>query len=135
MTVRLDDEKLTSIHAELALWSERTSASREELQSLIGVLSFAAKVVATGRTFLRRMIDCLRSLPSTTTNTTQHPLSPDFHADLSWWRRFLTQWNGISLIPDADWSPAHTLSIYTQMRAWKGMAGCTVQVGLHVRGL
>ena len=46
MTIRLDDEKLAAIHTELALWNERTTASREQLQSLIGVLSFAAKVVA-----------------------------------------------------------------------------------------
>ena len=113
MTIRLDDEKLSSIHEELKLWSERKTASREELQSLIGVLSFAAKVVATGRTFLRRMIDHLKTLPYTSTNTAQHPLSTTFQADLNWWRRFLTEWNGISLIPDVDWSSAHTLSIYT----------------------
>ena len=113
MTIRLDDEKLESMHEELALWTERTSASREELQSIIGILSFAAKVVPTGRTFLRRMIDHLKSLPSSSTNTQQHPLSVAFHRDLNWWRQFLSAWNGISLIPDCDWTPAHVLEIYT----------------------
>ena len=82
MTIRLDDEKLASIHAELALWNDRHSASREELQSIIGVLSFAAKVVPTGRTFLRRMIDHLKNLPSTASNTAQFPLSKSFRLDL-----------------------------------------------------
>ena len=36
-----------------------------------------------------------------------------FHRDLNWWRHFLTKWNGISLIPDCDWTPAHVLDIYT----------------------
>ena len=61
MTIRLDDDKLAAIHAELSAWNERQTASREELQSIIGVLSFAAKVVAPGRTFLRRMIDHSRA--------------------------------------------------------------------------
>ena len=113
MTIRLDEERLASLHAELALWSERTTASREELQSLVGVLSFAAKVVATGRTFLRRMIDHMKSLPPHSDATTQHALSNTFEMDLQWWRKFLTKWNGVCIVPDVNWSPAHTLSIYT----------------------
>lgn len=115
MTIRLDADRLTAIQTELSLWSteSRTSASREELQSLIGVLSFAAKVVAPGRTFLRRMIDHLKQLPTSSEATTQHPLSITFDMDLKWWRQFLSQWNGIGIIPDTNWSPAHALSIYT----------------------
>jgi len=113
MTIRLDDEKLANIHAELTRWDQRTTASKEELQSLVGVLSFASKVVAPGRTFLRRMIDHISSLPSNTDSTTQHPLSDSFDNDLQWWRRFMTQWNGVAIIPDANWSPAHALQIYT----------------------
>ena len=113
MTLRLTEEKVAAIHTELALWDARVSASREELQSLIGVLSFAAKVVAPGRTFLRRMIDHLKTIPTSFNNTTQHPLSDSLRSDLHWWRRFLTPWNGISIIPDTNWTPAHALSIYT----------------------
>ena len=113
MTIRLDDDKLTSIHDELSLWSDRSTASREQLQSIIGVLSFAAKVVAPGRTFLRRMIDHMKIIPSTSENTTQHPLSKSFHLDLQWWRRFLSQWNGVGIIPDILWTSADVLSIYT----------------------
>lgn len=113
MTISLDEERLAAIHAELATWNDRSSASREQLQSLVGILSFAAKVVAPGRTFLRRMIDHLKTIPSSADSTTSFPLSPDFQKDLQWWRTFLTKWNGISVIPDTDWSPAHTLAIYT----------------------
>lgn len=110
MTIRLDDEKLANIHAELGKWNARTSASKEELQSLIGVLAFASKVVAPGRTFLRRMIDHATSLPDT---TSQYPLSDTFDADLQWWRQFMTQWNGVAIIPDVNWSSAHALQIFT----------------------
>ena len=113
MTIRLDDDKLSCIHQELLLWSDRSTASKEQLQSIIGVLSFAAKVVAPGRTFLRRMIDHMKTLPFNTASTTQHPLSKSFHLDVQWWRRFLSQWNGVSIIPDTQWTNAEVLSIYT----------------------
>ena len=113
MTIRLDDERLTAIHTELSQWQQRTTASREELQSLIGVLSFASKVVAPGRTFLRRMIDHMKSLPPHSNASTQCPLSNTFGLDLSWWQRFMTRWNGVCIVPDVNWSPAHALSIYT----------------------
>ena len=63
MTIRLDEERMANLLKELSLWNDRTSASREELQSLVGVLSFA-KVVAPGRTFLNTSND--RSHQSTT---------------------------------------------------------------------
>ena len=79
-----------------SLWSERSTASKEQLQSIIGVLSFAAKVVAPGRTFLRRMIDHMKNLPSNTANTTQHPLSKSFHLIYSGGVVFLL--NGMVLV-------------------------------------
>ncbi len=113
MTIRLDDDKLKSIHDELSAWSDRSTASREQLQSIIGVLSFAAKVVAPGRTFLRRMIDHMKTIPYHSDSSTQYPLSESFNLDLQWWRRFLSQWNGVSVIPDTNWCPSSNLCIYT----------------------
>jgi hypothetical protein len=126
MTIYLDDDKLSSIHEELLLWSDRSTASKEQLQSIIGVLSFAAKVVAPGRTFLRRMIDHMKSLPSNTDSTTQHPLSKSFHLDLQWWRHFLNQWNGVGIIPDTQWTHADVLSIYTDacVAGYGAVFGC-----------
>ena len=125
MTIRLDEERMANLLKELSLWNDRTSASREELQSLVGVLSFAAKVVAPGRTFLRRMIDHIKALPANTDATSQQPLSESFDKDLQWWRRFLSQWNGISLIPDTNWTPSHAMSIYTDacVQGYGGMFG------------
>ena len=83
------------------------------MQSFIGILSFAAKVVAPGRTFLRRMIDHLKTIPSSANADAQFPLSIPFQQDVQWWCQFLTKWNGITVIPDTDWTPAHVLTIYT----------------------
>ena len=106
MTIRLDERRLADLHEELSAWSNRTQASREQLQSLIGRLSFASKVVPTGRTFLRRMIDQLRLIPVSAPSTEPHPLTPLFFKDLAWWGQFLSKWNGVSVVPDADWSTA-----------------------------
>lgn len=113
MTVKLDERRLADLHEELSVWSNRTQASREQLQSLIGRLSFASKVVPTGRTFLRRMIDQLKLIPVSAPSTEPHPLTPHFFKDLAWWGQFLSKWNGVSVVPDADWSTACSLHIYT----------------------
>ena len=57
LEARLSPEKLQDIHTSLDQWSGRQHCAKSELLSLIGTLSFAAKVVPAGRTFLRRMID------------------------------------------------------------------------------
>ena len=56
----------------------------DDLQSLTGFLSFAAKVVRPGRAFLRRLFDAL-------TNCRRHiRIFPETKADLEWWNYFLT---------------------------------------------
>lgn len=105
MTLSLDAERLAAIEAMLAEWSQRKTASREELQSLIGILSFAAKVVRAGRIFLRRMIDQLKRIPSWAFAATQFPLSDSFHRDVKWWTVFVREWNGKSLIKGNEWHP------------------------------
>ena len=97
MTMRLEDEKLAAIHAELARWDDRTH-SKEELQSIIGVLSFAAKVVAPGRTFLRRMIDHMRN----------HPKHHRSDQAFSTFRLFQTRSGVVASIPNkVEWYYRH----------------------------
>lgn len=59
MVARLDPERIKDILTALESWASRTQCTARELQTLIGVLSFAAKVVPAGRTFLRRMLATL----------------------------------------------------------------------------
>lgn len=99
MTLSLEEKRIKAIEEQLREWGTRTTASREELQSLIGVLAFAAKVVRSGRTFLRRMIDQLKSIPSWSNSATQFPLSADFQLDVQWWSEFMRGWNGKALLP------------------------------------
>ena len=59
--LRLPRDKLNQIHNLLEQWAGKKVCTRRELESLIGTLQHACKVVRPGRAFLRRMIDLLRS--------------------------------------------------------------------------
>ena len=86
----LPAEKLEALRELIALWLARTLCNRRKLESLIGHLHHAAKVVWPGRTFLRRMID----LPCCF-HKKDHP-NKEFHHDLQWWHQFLIEWHGVS---------------------------------------
>jgi hypothetical protein len=93
------DQRLKAMKSVIQEWKRRSSCTKGELLSLIGLLQFAAKVVKPGRTFLRRMIDLAHSVESLF-----HHISIDrnfsFRGDLDWWDTYLDKWNGESLFYD-----------------------------------
>ena len=111
MELRLPPEKLQRLKEMIEKWRSRKSCTKEELESLVGHLSHACKVVRPGRRFLRGMIELL-----TVAKRRHHHirLSSTFRADLEWWHAFLNPWNGVSVlykrridIPDVQiWSDA-----------------------------
>ena len=60
--LRLPGDKLKRKRALLQQWRARRTCTRKELESLIGLLNHACKVVRSGRSFLRRMIDLLHAV-------------------------------------------------------------------------
>ena len=89
---RLPAEKLHVLQELIQAWCGHRWCSRHQLESLIGHLHHAAKVVWPGRSFLYRMIDLLRCF-----RKPDHPirLNSEFQLDLQWWHRFLSSWNGV----------------------------------------
>ena len=59
--LRLPEEKLSRLMSLLQEWGSKKSCQRKELDSLIGLLSHACKVVRPGRSFLRRLLDLLHA--------------------------------------------------------------------------
>ena len=59
--LRLPEDKLTKLQQLLAAWSGRKVATLKELQSLLGYLNHACKVVRPGCSFMRNMISLLNS--------------------------------------------------------------------------
>jgi hypothetical protein len=90
-TVSLDQQKLSQLQQELWVFSKRTRASKQQLQSLAGKLNWASNVIRGGRFFLRRIINSMSSLKQQRHKT---QLGSDFYADLSWWLTFLETFNG-----------------------------------------
>eukprot|EP00731_Ephydatia_muelleri_P037700 Em0539g2a len=107
---KLPPEKLQDISSLIKSWLGKRKATKRELPSLIGKLSFAAKVVPAGRLFLRRLIQL-----STTVRKLHHHihLNPEARADLRWWNSFLPSWNGISMFIAPEWKDADSFQLYT----------------------
>ena len=93
--LRLPPEKLVHLRNLLSKWGDRKACGRRELESLIGYLNHACKVIRPGRSFLRRIIDLLHRNPNT-----YHPihLNCQFRSDLQWWKSFAAGWNSTSYI-------------------------------------
>ena len=95
MTARLPKEKLEKLKSMLKDWINKKKATKRDLLSLIGFLSFACKVVKPGRMFLRRLIDLSTTVKS---NNFFVYINAEARADLQWWQDFLPQWNGVEII-------------------------------------
>lgn len=97
MNLSLPEAKLCEFSDLLHAFSTKRRASRKQLETLCGKLSWAAQVITGGRTFLRRIIDLKDSVHH---NHHKILLSEEFHADLDWWLSFLRTFNGTRLIQD-----------------------------------
>ena len=81
-----------------------------ELQSLIGLLSFACCVVHSGRTFLRRLIDRTKRL------------NKDSRLDIAAWLLFIEHFNGKTMLLKQIWISANKLHLYTNAGGSLGFA-------------
>ena len=89
-------------------WPKKKSSKRE-LLSLIGKLSFAAKVIKPGRIFLRRLIDL-----SKTVSKLHFFIDINLQArlDILWWHQFISDWNGVSFIQE-EFVSSDSITLYT----------------------
>ena len=92
MEARLPADKLARARSLVATHLNNSSISYSELQSLVGFLSFAARVIIPGRAFLRRLFNSLK------TYIPYYYITTDIRANLQWWYTFLNYQNGVSLL-------------------------------------
>ena len=111
---RLPPDKLADLRTILRQCNSRSFISKSELATLMGKLSFAARVVVPGRTFTRRLWDLKARY--------DHPrMKPHYRgalnaacrADIKWWNILLDGWNGKSFFLHNAWIPAMELGLYT----------------------
>ena len=91
---RLPAKKVATLQMMITEWLDHRSCTRKELESLVGSLGHAGRVVQPGKTFLRRMFE-LPSIPKKPHHFVR--LNASFRSDLLWWHTFLAPLNGISL--------------------------------------
>ena len=115
MKVRLSPTKLRELQTLVHQWVGKKTCERRELESLVGKLAHASRVVKPGRTFMRRMFELLGGARRPYHHIR---LNLSFRSDLLWWDCFLSSWNGCRMIP-AD--QAQALHIWTDA---SGHYGC-----------
>ncbi len=115
MEARLPPEKLARMLRLIDETLATPTVTHHQLQSVVGLLSFGARVVIPGRAVLRRLFDALR-LP-----IHSHRITTAMEADLRWWKSCLSGWNGVRLLRStAARSSAH---IWTDASGKFGLGG------------
>ena len=115
MQARLPPDKLARARSTVDDLLSKRVISRHGLEAAVGFLSFAAKVVVPGRAFLRRLFDAIRR-PVAVIRITKR-----MKADLLWWKAFLKDWNGISLLRNV--ADRQTRYIWTDASGKFGLGG------------
>ena len=94
--IRIPRRKLDDIKAELEEWIGRKSCRKRDLESLVGRLCHASRVVKPGKTFMCRLFEAL----SGARRPHHHiRLGTAVRSDILWWHTFMGEWNGVSIIP------------------------------------
>ena len=110
LELRISEDRLKDTLDELQAWRSRKSARKRDILSIIGKLSFISRVVKSGRSFVRRMIETSKKVKHLH-HTVR--LGCEFRADVEWWLAFLPHWNGVAMFPDPHWTTDYDLQLYT----------------------
>jgi len=106
MTLSITPARVEELRALLGEWLRKRSASRREIQVLVGKLQFVARCVPAGRLFLSRILELLRGLRDP---EHRRRIGPDFKKDLRWWAIFLESFSGVSLMLEQEWITPDTV--------------------------
>ena len=110
LQMSLPDDKVREAREMVDAMSRRKKVQLRSLQSLIGVLNFACRVVVPGRAFLRRLINLTLGV--------RHPLhfiklTAEARKDLEAWRVFLHSFNGKTLCLPNRWTSSNSVRLFT----------------------
>ncbi len=119
LEARLPQEKLDKCRQYIASILHKNKVTLRQLQSVIGLLNFACRVVAPGRAFLRRLINLTLGI-----NQPYHHIrvTSGVREDLLTWQNFLQKYNGRSMFIQRDLDTADQLRIQTDASGSHGYA-------------
>ena len=129
MTLRLPSDKLDELLQKISFVLKSKKVTLREMQSLLGSLNFACRVVVPGRAFCRRLIDSTIGL-----NKPHYRIriTSNIKADLLMWKSFLKNFNGLTLMPDRLWTSNEALEFYTDSAGGRHLVSAYI---LRVDGL
>ncbi|MFA8342383.1 MAG: hypothetical protein ACEPO8_05370, partial [Rhodothermaceae bacterium] len=112
MTISVTPDRLLELTHRCSSLLEADQVSHQDLQSLLGVMSFVTACVRPARIFMSTLLNTLREHRSSRVC----PLTADNKADLRWWCHFLPFYNGVSVIKISPWvnDPLYHLCGYHQ---------------------
>ena len=94
MTLTIPTKKLQEILQECTTWMTRKSASKKDIQSLVGRLVHVAKCIKPARRFITRILKTLSYAPE----SGQTWISNAFKADVRWFLNYAKHSNGTHLL-------------------------------------
>ena len=92
--LKIPDEKMAEIKSLCKQWTQKITATKRQLQSLLGKLLYIHRCVRPSRLFLNRMLALLRS----SHNDHHIRLTDTFKRDIAWFNVFLDRFNGKTMI-------------------------------------
>ena len=110
MEMRISVDRLKEIMSELQSWRHKTWCTKRQLLSIIGKLTFVSKVVKSGRTFVRRMIELSKHVKHLHHRIR---LNTEFRKDVEWWIHYLPRWNGVGMMVAQQWLSSVDLCLFT----------------------
>ena len=120
MDARLPTDKIERLKELFGQFENRRSCTLKQLQSLIGTLNFACKVVPPGRPFLQIMIDLTRNVKKPHHHI---KLNTGFFKDLEMWKQFVINWNGANFFLSSTWQVSDCLQLHTDASGALGYGG------------
>ena len=122
MEIRIPLSKIKEIQAEIDQCLMLKKITLQKLQSITGMLAFCTRALPAGRAFLRRLYEAM-SQASKPFHRIR--LNNSIKADLFMWKKFLSEYNGTSLLLDQEWVSSDCLNLYTDGAGGKNL-GCGV---------
>lgn len=120
MEARLPRDKVERILQLLTSFACKTSCTKRQLLQLLGHLCFAMRVIPSGRSFVSYLLKLASSV-----KILNHCVKLDSgcREDMRMWRLLLSNWNGVSLFRENQFSIAPDIDLYTDASSTLGFGG------------
>ena len=110
---RLPGDKVKKMQSVIEGIHKCRSISLRQLQSVIGLLNFACRVISAGKALLHRLINLTIGISKPSHHVR---LNSEARADLAAWHSFLSSYNGVTMLIDSKWISSESIKLYTEKK-------------------